>query len=517
MGKHETTMAGTAIASTLKHMSMIGDIGKEILLEFNINKINLKKEYSYKIRGAIQSAARKRFGKEALYFYGITMMDAYKEIIKKSGNDHQSIFIKKNFKKFNSNLIKISRSVRNDYMKMTASRLDFHTKASIFTPKENIVGCSSEVISRDVIEFTLINAVLYENECFNRGLISGELGILRKSWDINIKFLKSKSKQDKTGWCKFVWHITFLKNKKKVDLATIENEIRENAKQSFIQNVLKDSNLQKKRSELLTNQLSKFIPPQIHKAMIRGDFNTDIATKRKKLTVFFSDIKNFTATSESLQPEDLTIYLNEYFSEMTNIALRYGATIDKYIGDAVMLFFGDPSSKGEREDARACVEMALKMQEKMIELRRNWKSRGFLDPFKIRIGINTGYCNVGNFGSEQRLTYTIIGGEVNVAARLEAAGDADGILMSYETYAHVEDMIDVEQKEVVKMKGINRDVKVFSVLARKNEKIIETKTKEVIENSKVKEIEKFKKTIIKMDDEIQKMKKIFMDLKNIDK
>ena len=512
MGKHETMMAGAAIASTLKHMSMIGDIGKEILLEFNINRINLKKKYSYKIRGAIQSAARKRFGKEALYFYGLTAMDSYKDIIKKSGNDHQIIFIKKNSQKLDSDSIKVVRNIRNHYMEMTASRLDFNTKASIFTPKENIVGCSSEVISLDVIEFTLINAVLYENEYFNRGLVSGELNILRKSWDINLKFIKKKSKQDESGWCKFVWHITFRKNKNNKDIISIENEIRENAKQSFIQNVLKDSNLQKKRSELLTNQLSKFIPPQIHKAMIRGDFNTEITTKRKKLTVFFSDIKNFTSTSETLQPEDLTTYLNEYFSAMTNIAIKYGATIDKYIGDAVMLFFGDPTTKGEKEDARACVEMALKMQEEMIELRKNWKNRGFLTPFQIRIGINTGYCNVGNFGSEQRLTYTIIGGEVNVAARLESAGEADGILMSYETYAHVEDIVDVEEKESVKMKGINRDVKVFSVLGRKEKGFIKPDYKKELKNNNVEEIEKFKKTILKMDEEIQKMKKYFKKL-----
>ncbi|MDA9708895.1 adenylate/guanylate cyclase domain-containing protein, partial [Alphaproteobacteria bacterium] len=192
--------------------------------------------------------------------------------------------------------------------------------------------------------------------------------------------------------------------------------------------------------------------------------------RRKKLTIFFSDIKNFTDTSEKLQPEDLTKYLNEYFSEMTNIAIRHGATIDKYIGDAVMLFFGDPSSKGEKEDARACVEMSLKMQEKMVDLRKKWKREGFYNPFEIRVGLNTGYCNVGNFGSSQRLTYTIIGGEVNVAARLEAAGDAGGILMSYETYAHVQDMVEVEEKESVKMKGINREIKVFSVLKRRTSK-----------------------------------------------
>ena len=179
---------------------------------------------------------------------------------------------------------------------------------------------------------------------------------------------------------------------------------------------------------------------------------------------------------------------------MTNIAIRHGATIDKYIGDAVMLFFGDPSSKGEKEDARACVEMSLRMQEKMVDLRKKWKREGFYNPFEIRIGLNTGYCNVGNFGSSQRLTYTIIGGEVNVAARLEAAGDAGGILMSYETYAHVQDMVEVEEKESVKMKGINREIKVFSVLKRRTskqrKKIVSSKdkTNKASYDHKIKEI-----------------------------
>ena len=160
---------------------------------------------------------------------------------------------------------------------------------------------------------------------------------------------------------------------------------------------------------------------------------------------------------------------------MTKIALNHGATIDKYIGDAMMVFFGDPETKGEREDARACVEMALKMQERMGELREKWLNEGFADPFEVRIGINTGYCNVGNFGSDQRLTYTIIGGEVNVAARLESAADANGILMSYETYAHVQDMVEVEQKEAIKMKGINREIKIYAVEGRKE--VVKTKAK----------------------------------------
>jgi hypothetical protein len=109
---------------------------------------------------------------------------------------------------------------------------------------------------------------------------------------------------------------------------------------------------QRCRLEGLSLQLAKYLPPQIHEALFAGKYDTQITTQRKKLTVFFSDIKDFTRTAESLQPESLTEYLNDYFSEMTAIALSHGATIDKYIGDAVMLFFGDPDSKGVREDAR---------------------------------------------------------------------------------------------------------------------------------------------------------------------
>ena len=226
---------------------------------------------------------------------------------------------------------------------------------------------------------------------------------------------------------------------------------------------------QRSRLEGLSQQLAKYLPPQIHEALFAGKYDTQITKQRKKLTVFFSDIKEFTRTAESLQPESLTEYLNDYFSEMTAIALSHGATIDKYIGDAVMLFFGDPESKGVKEDARACVEMALEMQERMLVLQRRWREQGFDNPFVIRIGINTGYCNVGNFGSDQRLSYTIIGGEVNVAQRLEANCDPGGILISHETYAQVDDLVDVEERSSVSLKGIDRNIKTYAVKGRKQE------------------------------------------------
>ena len=91
-----------------------------------------------------------------------------------------------------------------------------------------------------------------------------------------------------------------------------------------------------------------------------------------------------------MQPEDLTKYLNEYFSEMTKIAVKHGATIDKYIGDSMMVFLGIPRQEGEKEDARTCIDMALEMQERDGGVERKWAQEGFAEPFEIRMGVNTG-------------------------------------------------------------------------------------------------------------------------------
>ena len=173
-----------------------------------------------------------------------------------------------------------------------------------------------------------------------------------------------------------------------------------------------------KKIEELTNKLSKYLSPQVYQSIFSGKQNVKIEAYRKKLTVFFSDIKGFTEITDRLEPEVLSSLLNSYLNEMSKIALKYGGTIDKFIGDAILIFFGDPESKGDKEDAKACVLMALEMRERMKHLRKLWEDQGISNPLDIRIGINTGFCNVGNFGSEDRLDYTIIGGEVNLASRL---------------------------------------------------------------------------------------------------
>ena len=124
--------------------------------------------------------------------------------------------------------------------------------------------------------------------------------------------------------------------------------------------------------EILSSKLARYLSPQVYQSIFRGEQNVEIASKRKKLTVFFSDIVGFTETTDSLESEDLTHRLNHYLTEMSNIALEYGATIDKYIGDAILAFFGDPESKGVKNDATACVEMAVAMQRRMRELQSQW-------------------------------------------------------------------------------------------------------------------------------------------------
>jgi len=213
----------------------------------------------------------------------------------------------------------------------------------------------------------------------------------------------------------------------------------------------------------LSLKISRYIPPQVYKSIFSGQKDVTIHTERKKLTIFFSDIQNFTATTERLQPEQITALLNEYFTEMSDIAHQHGGTIDKFIGDAMLIFFGDPETRGDRADAQACVRMAWNMQRRLLELNAKWRAAGIEQPFKSRMGINSGYCNVGNFGSADRMDYTIIGAEANLAARLQSIAEPGGIVISYETFALASDVITAHPLPAITMKGISREVIPYSI------------------------------------------------------
>src|SRR5258707_5382471 len=148
---------------------------------------------------------------------------------------------------------------------------------------------------------------------------------------------------------------------------------------------------------------------------------------------------------------------------MSAIAHEHGGTIDKFIGDAMLIFFGDPETKGDRADAQACLRKAWSKQRRLVELNAKWRAQGIEQPFKARIGINSGYCNVGNFGSADRMDYTIIGAEANLAARLQSIAEPGGIVISYETFALVSDVITAHALPPITMKGISREVVPYSV------------------------------------------------------
>jgi adenylate cyclase len=220
-----------------------------------------------------------------------------------------------------------------------------------------------------------------------------------------------------------------------------------------------------KALEVLSTKLSKYLSPQVYSSIFSGSKEVKIVSSRKKLTVFFSDIADFTSTTDDLESEELTTLLNHYLTEMSVIALAHGATIDKYIGDAMLAFFGDPETRGVKEDAIACVNMAIAMQKRMRELQVEWRDRGMQKPFQLRIGINTGYCTVGNFGSEDHMDYTIIGSEVNLASRLQSHAELSGILLSHETYSLIKDHVLAEERTPIQAKGIATPVRNYTVIA----------------------------------------------------
>jgi adenylate cyclase len=246
------------------------------------------------------------------------------------------------------------------------------------------------------------------------------------------------------------------------EIKRAEEEVREAKRKADLANELVSE--QKRELEILSTKLSKYLSPQVYSSIFTGQRSVEIASNRKKLTVFFSDIADFTSTTDALESEELTGLLNHYLTEMAKIALAHGATIDKYVGDAIMAFFGDPETRGVNEDAVACVNMAIAMQRRMRELQVEWRDAGLEKPFQLRIGINTGYCTVGNFGSEDRMDYTIIGNEVNLASRLQSHAELGGILMSHETYSLVKDIVVAEEQDPIQAKGFAKPVRNYKIV-----------------------------------------------------
>jgi len=219
------------------------------------------------------------------------------------------------------------------------------------------------------------------------------------------------------------------------------------------------------RMEALQDKMRKFLSPQLFQALVGGTANASTKSHaRIKLTVYFSDIVGFSDLTDNMEPELLSATLNSYLTCMSEIALKYGGTIDKFIGDAVMVFFGAPEFENDTIHAERCVRMALEMRDALIPLRDEWLRKGIPGKFQVRAGINSGICTVGNFGSDQRMDYTIIGNQVNMASRLESIAPPDCIYLSDATYALIEDLVTAEFIGPRQMKGIHMPVEVWELI-----------------------------------------------------
>ena len=214
---------------------------------------------------------------------------------------------------------------------------------------------------------------------------------------------------------------------------------------------------------LRTFRLSKYLSPALRKAILTGK-DVRAETQEKTLTIFFSDMEGFTKLAEELDPEQLTDLLNTYLTEMSEIAFRFGGTIDKVIGDSIMVFFGDPESRGIKSDAITCVSMAIAMKRAMQELQVRWRADGIENPPALRMGINSGVCKVGNFGTENRLDYTLLGRAVNLASRLESSAESNEILISKDTYQLIKDAVHCIDKGQIPIKGFAEAVDVYSAV-----------------------------------------------------
>lgn len=247
------------------------------------------------------------------------------------------------------------------------------------------------------------------------------------------------------------------------DLKMLYETVAEHS--SLIENELEQKN---REFSALIQQLRKYLSPQLYQSLLGGNGEVALHYKRRFLTIFFSDIVGFTEISDRTDPEVLSDMLNGYLNEMAQIATQFGGTIDKFIGDALMIFFGDPEYINDQQHAADCAAMALEMMKANKRIDMAWKQKGISQGLRVRMGIHSGYCTVGNFGSENRMDYTIIGGNVNIASRLEGLAESNSIYISSVTKNLLSEEFQTRFIQNVQVKGVHYPIEIFELLDKKN-------------------------------------------------
>lgn len=217
----------------------------------------------------------------------------------------------------------------------------------------------------------------------------------------------------------------------------------------------------------LAKLFGQYIPPELVDEMNVDPSSITLEGESREMTVLFSDVRGFTTISEGLNPEELTRLMNAFLTPMTGVIHEYRGTIDKYMGDAIMAFWGAPLR--DEQHANHAVKAALKMVQVMHELGPEFKKRGWPE-LKIGVGLNTGMMNVGNMGSEFRMAYTVLGDAVNLGSRLEGLTKQYGVdLMVSETTAEAAPEYLYRQLDLVRVKGKHEPVAIFEPIGLKTE------------------------------------------------
>ena len=226
---------------------------------------------------------------------------------------------------------------------------------------------------------------------------------------------------------------------------------------------------EERQKRKLKHIFQRYVSPQVVNLIVNSSERPALGGERKKMTILFSDIRNFTPMSEKLKPEEVVNVLNEYFTSMAEVIFQHDGTIDKFMGDCIMAFWGAPIY--HRDDALRAVKTALGMKKKLGELQKKWEKEG-KPPVAMGIGINTGEVVVGNIGSPERMEYTTIGDEVNLASRLQSIAREGQIFISNSTYGEVCEEIEAKELPPVKVKGKSEPVILYEVTGIKehNEK-----------------------------------------------
>lgn len=233
---------------------------------------------------------------------------------------------------------------------------------------------------------------------------------------------------------------------------------------SYVGTVVYQFASERRQKTVIRSLFSRYVDPSVVNHLVGNPDLVRLGGERKIMSVLFSDIANFTGVSEGLTPEKLVSHLNEYLTSMTDVVFKHSGTLDKYIGDAIIAFWGAPIEI-ENHAHQAC-RAAMEMRRKLRGLHDKWKEDG-LPLLNFRVGINSGEMIVGNIGGKDRFDYTVIGDSVNLASRLESANKTyrTNVILSEHTYGAVKDDMVARELDLIMVKGKTQPVKIYELIS----------------------------------------------------